>query len=289
MNSISENTANNDDNPHSTSLKGRKILIKFGGNAMADTAVKSNVVANICRLRKAGAEVAVVHGGGPSINKALEMAQVKSEFVYGHRKTTTEAMKYVEMALKGEVNGELVRLINTNGEKAVGISGKDGTTVTATKRFHMDKSGAETDLGQVGDVHSVDTKLIDLLMENGFIPVMAPVSFGEDYLDYNINADMFAGHVAAAIKADDLIMLTDVDGLRRDKDDPATLIPEIAVEDAEKEIGGIIQGGMIPKIEALVIAVKQGVKNAYIMNGTKKDILFGNYSKPGHFGTIIKK
>lgn len=257
-------------------IKGQKILLKYGGNAMIADDLKKHVIDKIIELKKLGAIPIIVHGGGPFIKKLLDMAQIKSEFFGGHRKTEKDAMAYVEMALKGQVNSDIVKLINRAGLKAVGLSGKDGGMVTATKRFYeMETNGKKesVDLGHVGDVAKVDTSLIELLIMEGYIPVIAPIGVGEDGEDYNINADMFAGHLAGALKVDHYLALTDVDGLRTDKDDPATLIHEISAERAEKEIGKIIQGGMIPKIESCLIALNKGVKSAYIINGTKNNVI----------------
>ncbi len=285
-----EKHSDNDDTI-SIADKDRIILIKFGGNAMKDDKIKVNVIENICRLKQQGYKVVLVHGGGPAIKEMLSMAGKESEFVGGHRKTDEESIGYVEMALKGQVNGELVKLINSKGEQAVGLSGKDGTTVQALKRYHKEKKKGKVkviDLGQVGDVEVIDPSLIELLIDNDYIPVIAPIGCGEDFQDYNINADMFAGHMAAALDAGHFVVLTDVDGLMKDKDDPNTLIKEISREEVKNEIGGIVQGGMIPKTESCIAALEGGVAHAYIINGMKKDILTEVFTEKKFKGTIIK-
>lgn len=247
-------------------------VVKYGGNAMTDAGLKKQVIRQICLLQNFGYKVVIAHGGGPFIQKALLQAQIESEFIDGHRVTTPEALEYVETALKGQVNGSLVKLVNQLGYKAVGLSGKDGKIATAVKRMHrkeVDGHVEEHDLGWVGDVVSIDTHLLELLLEHEYVPIMACLAADVDSNEYNVNADIFAGHLAGALKAEKFIVLTDVDGLMRDKDDPSTLIPGLRVS----EIGtlrdeGIIQGGMMPKIEACEIALKNGAGSAVILNGT---------------------
>ncbi|MFH2052010.1 MAG: acetylglutamate kinase [bacterium] len=251
-------------------LRDRTVLIKYGGNAMVDEALKQEVIADICILKSLGAVPVVVHGGGPAISKLLGEVGLESRFIAGHRKTDRRVMGYVEMALSGKVNSEIVKLIGFHGFKSVGISGKDGGLVTARKRIHRVREGGKvrrSDLGQVGDVESIQPDLVHTLAEGGYIPVIAPIGVGDDLEDYNINADMFAGHMAAALDAAAMVALTDVDGLLLDKDDPATLIPEITAHAAREESGRIIQGGMIPKVEACLAALEGGVPRAHIVNG----------------------
>lgn len=248
------------------------ILFKYGGNAMTNQNLKSKVLENICSLKDKGYQVVIIHGGGPFIKETLKVANIESDFVDGLRKTTPEAMEYVEMALKGKVNGSLVSIINEMGYKAVGLSGKDGQTVLAKKHKHEHKKNGKVelvDLGQVGDVASVDTSLIELLLENDFIPVITCIASDKKGLDYNINGDLFAGHIAGALSAEQYIILTDVDGLMLDKDNPASIIHELKVAEINhlKEIK-CIQGGMIPKIDSCEIALEKGAKLARIINGT---------------------
>ena len=248
------------------------IVVKYGGNAMTDTVLKQQVIKNICLLQNYGYKVVIAHGGGPYIKQALLKANIESEFIDGHRVTTPEALEHVEIALKGQVNSSLVKLINQLGYKAVGLSGKDGKIATAVKRMHekvVNGHVEEHDLGQVGDVVSIDVQLLNLLLENDFIPVLACLAADVDSNEYNVNADMFAGHLAGALKAEKFIVLTDVDGLMRDKDNPSTLIPHLqSSEIRQLREEGIIQGGMMPKIEACEIALKNGAGEAVIINGT---------------------
>lgn len=273
-------------------VKGKKILVKYGGNAMTDDKLKHSVTEDIAILKSIGFKPVLVHGGGPAIAETLDMAGIVSEFIGGHRKTDIDAVKFVEMALKGKVNTELIKLINSKGQKAVGISGKDANMVIAKRRVHsvtVDNKTTNVDLGQVGDVDEIDTSLIDTLLDNDYIPVIAPLGIGKDYETYNINADMFAGNLAGAINAEHYIVLTDIDGLREDKDIPETLIEEIDIERVKSETGNIIQGGMIPKMESCVIALKTGVKNSHIINGTESHSILTLLLTNKKIGTTIKE
>ncbi|MDG5767208.1 acetylglutamate kinase [Balneolales bacterium ANBcel1] len=253
------------------------IVVKYGGNAMTEDSLRQQVVKNICLLQNYGFNVVIAHGGGPFIKEALLQANIESEFIDGHRVTTPEALEHVEKALKGQVNGALVRLVNKLGYKAVGLSGKDGKIATAVKRMHrkeVDGHVEEHDLGQVGDVVSMDTHLLHLLLDHEYIPVLACLAADVDSNEYNVNADMFAGHLAGALGAEKFIVLTDVDGLLRDINDPSSLVTELRASDiATLEEEGVIQGGMIPKTEACAIALKNGARSAVILNGTDPEQL----------------
>ncbi|MDO9595626.1 MAG: acetylglutamate kinase [Lutibacter sp.] len=270
--------------------KKQLLLFKYGGNAMTNQILKNQVLKNICDLKEKGYNVVIVHGGGPFIKQTLEEANIASEFIDGQRKTTPEAMEYVEMALKGKVNGSLISLINAMNHKAVGVSGKDGKTVIAKKRLHKHILNGKTemvDLGQVGDVEIVNTALIELLLENDFIPVITCLASDKNGNDYNINGDLFAGHIAGALSAEQYIILTDVDGLLLDKDNPASIIRELKVAEINQlKEKKIIQGGMIPKMDSCEIALKKGAKLARIINGTIPEQLSALFENQ-KMGTII--
>lgn len=279
------------DEKYLQSLQDKVFLIKTGGNALTNEETKKEIVSQIAILNQIGAKVVVVHGGGIEIKQLLDDVGVVSKFVGGHRKTDATAMGYVEMALSGMVNKELVGLLNAKGVPAVGISGRDASMVRAKKRFHIEEvEGIEEkhDLGFVGDVDSVDTKLIHTLTDVGYVPVISPVSSGDDGSSYNVNADMFAGHMAGAIKAEKFIALTNIDGLLKDINDPSSIIHQLSVEEARSLFGSVIQGGMIPKIEACLIALEKGVRSSHIINGTKKEHLLRILLTDKKLGTELK-
>ncbi|MCO5250173.1 MAG: acetylglutamate kinase [Candidatus Kapabacteria bacterium] len=267
------------------------IVFKYGGNAMTNDSLKVRLLENIVALCKNGFNVIISHGGGPFIKKMLNEVKLESEFVDGLRVTTPQAFDYIEMVLKGKVNSDLVNTINKLNHKAVGLSGIDGKTIMAKKRKHNKiVNGKEEliDLGRVGDVSKINPVLIDLLLQNDFIPVIACIAADENGIGYNINGDTFAGTLAGELKAEQFIVLTDVDGLLRDKDNPESIIKTINFAELEiLKADGIIQGGMIPKIEACQIAINKGAKTAKILNGTKPEqILTLDENK---FGTLIYK
>lgn len=272
-------------------VKGKILLIKTGGNALTNPETKQGIISQIAAIHSLGAKPVVVHGGGIEIKQLLDDVNMKSEFIAGHRKTDRRSMGYVEMALSGMVNKELVGLLCSEGIKAVGVSGKDAGMVTAKKRYHTETTeGKETrqDLGFVGDVLRIDTSLVHTLTDAGYLPVISPVSIGEDGESYNINADMFAGHLAGALNADQFIALTNIDGLMQDVDDPDSIIHELSSAEAKSLFGTVIQGGMIPKIEACLIALKKGVKSVHIINGTQKESLLRILLTDDELGTTIR-
>jgi len=266
-------------------------VFKYGGNAMVNDELKDRILKAICALYDQGNHVLIVHGGGPFIQRALDRAEITSEFIDGQRKTSAAAMKEVETALKGEVNSDLVGRINAMGYKAVGLSGKDGQTVVGQKRLHIQRlengEQREIDLGRVGNVLRVEPALLNDLLEKGYIPVMTCIAQDEFGNSLNINGDIFAGHIAGHLNARAFVVLTDIDGLFRDVENPRSLINTITlgkIEDLVKS--GVIQGGMIPKMEACETAVRLGARAAYIINGTKPDQLTA-LTTGGQIGTKI--
>ncbi|MEX0770058.1 MAG: acetylglutamate kinase [Balneolaceae bacterium] len=273
-------------------LKGKIVLIKYGGNAMVEESARNQVMDQVAILKELGVWPVIVHGGGPVIRNLLEEVGIESKFVDGHRLTDRNAMGYVEMALRGRVNGSIVKELNARKLKAVGLSGKDAGMVTAVKRKVEMESGSVTeqvDLGHVGDVLSIETDLILTLLEKEYIPVIAPIGIGEDQLDYNINADMFAGHMAGALNAVAFVALTNVDGLLMDPEDPDSLVENLTLEEVNTRMGKSIRGGMIPKVEACLIALRKGVKQAHIVNGMKPDTLLIKLLTRRSCGTTISK
>jgi len=239
---------------------GKTIVIKYGGNAMIDEKLKEKVILDIVLMKYVGMNPVVVHGGGPEITQVMEKMGKKSQFVKGLRVTDAETMEIAEMVL-GRINKGLVALINQHGAKAVGLSGKDGGLITA------EKCKSDVDLGFVGDVSEIDPQIIHVLDKEGFIPVISSIGTC-DGETYNINADLVAGEIAAALKAEKLIMLTDIRGILRDQKDEKSLISTIKVSEIDQlKQDGVISGGMLPKVEACVIALRESVKKTHIIDG----------------------
>jgi len=256
--------------PYIRKFAGKTVVIKYGGHAMVDEELKKSFALDIILMKYIGINPVVVHGGGPQINKFLTRMNIKSDYIQGMRVTDGETMDVVEMVLVGKVNKEIVSLINFHGGKAVGLSGRDGDLVKARKMKIM-KAQAENappeliDLGRVGEVTSVDPGILTTLDAEDFIPVIAPVGVGEDGQAYNINADLVAGAIAAELKAEKLILLTDVAGVL---DREGKLISSMSCDLAEQYIkDGVIVGGMIPKVKCCQGVVRGGVGKAHIIDG----------------------
>ena len=255
--------------PYLKRFAGTTIVIKYGGHAMADEKLKESFARDVVLLKYIGLNPVIVHGGGPQINETLKKYGIVSEFVRGMRVTDAATMGVVEMVLVGQVNKEVVGLINQHGGRAVGLSGKDGELLLAEKMLQEvrqeDGSVERVDIGFVGDVIHVNQALIDTLEQGKFIPVIAPVGVGAGGESYNINADVVAGRVAAALKAEKLILLTDVRGV---KDKQGNLLTGISVAEMRRLISDeSIVGGMIPKVECCAEALIGGVKKAHIIDG----------------------
>ncbi|MDQ2732274.1 MAG: acetylglutamate kinase [Armatimonadota bacterium] len=250
--------------PYITRYSGKTIVVKYGGNAMLDTALKAAVTQDIVLMRAVGFRPILVHGGGPEISELMRRVGKQPQFVDGLRVTDRETVELVEMVLVGKVNTSIVSLINQQGGRAVGLSGKDARLIVAAKR--EEESGV--DLGFVGEVQQVNAEVLTTLSEDGYIPVVSSVGAGLDGESYNINADHVAGEIAAALNASKLIMLTDVAGVMRDPHDPSSLLSEIDLNEARRLIEtGVAERGMIPKVEACITAVEAGVARAHIIDG----------------------
>ena len=248
--------------PYIQQYYGQTIVIKYGGNAMINEELKQAVMSDIVLMQLIGVNVVLVHGGGPEISAMLKKTGKESRFVNGLRYTDEETMDIVQMVLAGKVNKDLVQLLLRNSGRAVGLCGMDGGMLRA------EKMTASEDLGYVGEIIDVNTQVIEDAMDKGYIPVISTVASGVDGHAYNINADIAAAHIAAKLNAKKLILMTDVRGLLRDRDDESTLIPVVNVSSVPKlQHDGIISGGMIPKIQCCVEAVRSGVKRAHIIDG----------------------
>jgi acetylglutamate kinase len=255
--------------PYIRNFSGKTIVIKYGGHAMADEKLRKSFALDVILLKYIGINTVVVHGGGPQINETLKRYGIVSEFVKGMRVTDAETMGVVEMVLTGQVNREVVGYINQNGGRAAGVSGKDGDLLLCEKMLQEvrqeDGSIEKVDIGFVGDVVKVDPSLLVALEKGGFIPVIAPVGVGRNGESYNINADLVAGKVAAALNAEKLILLTDVSGV---KSRSGELLSSIPLSDVGTLIdNGTVTGGMIPKVTCCTDALAAGVKKAHIVDG----------------------
>lgn len=248
--------------PYIQQYYGQTIVIKYGGNAMINEDLKKAVMSDIVLMQLIGINVVLVHGGGPEISGMLRKIGKESRFVNGLRYTDEETIDVVQMVLAGKVNKDLVQLLQQNSGRAVGLCGMDGAMLRA------EKMTVSEDLGYVGEIVEVNTEIIEDTTAKGYIPVIATVASGVDGHTYNINADIAAAHIAAKLNAKKLILMTDIRGLLRDKDDESTLIPVVNVSSVPKlRHDGIISGGMIPKIECCVEAVRRGVSRAHIIDG----------------------
>ena len=246
--------------PYIRRYNGKIVVIKYGGNAMINAMLKHQVMEDIVLLSLIGVKTVLVHGGGPEISETMQRLGKKAEFVDGLRVTDQETVDIVQMVLAGKINKTLVNLLQMNGGKSMGISGMDGRLIEAKIRDER--------LGYVGDIVRINIEPVADLLEKGYIPVISTIGCDRDGNTYNINGDTAAAHIAGALGAERLIMLTDIAGILRDRNDPASLIPAITIDEARQlRADGVISGGMIPKVECCIDAIHRGVKNAIIMDG----------------------
>lgn len=279
--------------PYIRTFFGKTFVIKYGGSAMNDPELKKAVMLDVILLKYVGLNPVLVHGGGPEINQMMKRLGKEPAFVSGLRVTDEETMEIVQMVLVGKVNQEIVSLINQFGGKAIGLSGKDGNLVIARRHAAAVAVGngsepKEVDLGYVGDVESVNVEPVNLLSKAGYIPVISSIAVGLDGESYNVNADSVAGHLAAALKADKLIMLTDVEGIFENPKDPGSLISALETERALRMIDeGKIDGGMIPKVEACIRALEAGVSRTHIIDGRQMHSLLLEIFTDRGIGTMV--
>ena len=277
--------------PYIQKFSGKTIVIKYGGNAMVDYVLKPSFARDIVLMKQIGMNPVVVHGGGPQIGNLLKQLGKESKFVQGMRVTDAETMDVVEMVLGGLVNKEIVNLINRAGGNAVGLTGKDGDLIRARKmkftQSSPEMSASEIiDIGHVGEVESIDPAVVNMLVQGDFIPVIAPIGVGDDGLSYNINADLVAGKLAETLRAEKLMLLTNIEGLL-DKD--GKLLTGLTAAQVDELIAdGTIHGGMLPKISSALNAVKSGVHTAHIIDGrVNHAVLLEIFTDEG-VGTLIK-
>lgn len=270
--------------PYLRLFAGKTVVIKYGGNAMTDETLKSQVMQDIALLHYVGIRPVLVHGGGPEISGLMKRMGHEPAFVGGLRVTDATTMDIVEMALTGKTNKSIVALLNQQGARGVGLSGKDANLLVARKKI-----SPHGDLGFVGEVTKVNADLIHLLADNGYIPVLSSVAIGEDGHTYNVNADHAAGSIAAAVGAGKLIMLTDVDGLYRDYADKTSLISEMDAAEARAMLAsGAADKGMIPKLEACIEALEAGVERAHLIDGRMPHAILIEVFTDTGIGTMIR-
>jgi acetylglutamate kinase len=274
--------------PYIQKLYGKTVVIKYGGNAMINDELKNSVMEDITLLKYIGMNPVVVHGGGPEINKALEKFDIKSRFVNGLRVTDSATMEVAQMVLVGKTNKEIVSLLNQKGGKAIGFCGIDGKLLEC-EQYKTTIDGKETDLGYVGKITNINSKMLELVAKDEYIPVVAPVGVGPNGESYNINADTVAGEIAAALKAEKLILLTDVEGVKMTRDSNSILSALTTKEVHELIEQKVIDGGMIPKVLGCVEALDKGVGRTHIIDGRIPHcILLEIFTYKG-IGTMIMK
>ncbi|MBS1190713.1 MAG: argB [Rhodocyclaceae bacterium] len=274
--------------PYIKRFHGKTLVVKYGGNAMTDDHLKQCFARDVVLLKLVGFNVVVVHGGGPQIENLLTRVGKKGEFVQGMRVTDAETMEVVEMVLGGQVNKEIVNLINQHGGKAVGLTGKDGNFIRAKKLLLEDKNkpGDLIDVGQVGDITQIDPSLIGLLDSGAFIPVIAPIGVGKDGETYNINADVVAGKIAEVLKAEKLVLLTNTPGVL---DKAGNLLTGITPREIDEMVAdGTLSGGMLPKIGSALDAARNGVKSVHIIDGRVEHALLLEILTDHGVGTMIR-
>jgi acetylglutamate kinase len=271
--------------PWLSRFHGATVVVKFGGNAMIDEALKRAFAQDVVFLRYAGLRPVVVHGGGPQITRALERSGIVSEFTGGLRVTSPEAMDVVRMVLTGQVQREIVGLINAHGSFAVGLSGEDANTMTASQR-HAQVDGRQVDIGRVGDVTRVDPQVIRALLDDGRIPVVSSIARAEDGGVYNVNADTAAAALAVGLKAEKLVVLTDVEGLYADWPSSDEVVSQLDVDELEKLLPSLTSG-MVPKMEACLRAVRGGVGAAHVLDGRVQHSLLLEVFTDEGIGTMV--
>ncbi len=273
--------------PHIRHFHGKTLVVKFGGNAMIDEKLKQSFARDVVLLKLVGINITVVHGGGPQIENLLTRVGKKGEFIQGMRVTDVETMEIVEMVLGGQVNKDVVNLINLAGGRAVGLTGKDGNMILAEKLMLPNKENAAEpiDIGLVGEIKHIDVSLIKRLQEGGFIPVIAPIGAGENGETYNINADVVAGKIAQTLNAEKLLLLTNTPGVL---DKEGQLITDVTPKQIDAMVeDGTLHGGMLPKISSALDAARSGVKSVHIIDGRVEHALLLEILTGRSMGTML--
>ena len=274
--------------PYIRQFHGKTMVIKYGGNAMTDPTLQQDFAEDVVLLKLVGMNPVVVHGGGPQIEQALKRLGKKGEFIQGMRVTDAETMEVVEWVLAGEVQQDIVGLINQVGGKAVGLTGRDGGMIRARKLRLLDHHdpAVEHDVGQVGDIVDIDPSVVKALQDDAFIPVVSPIGFGEHNESYNINADVVASRLATVLKAEKLLLLTNIPGVL---DKQGKLLPELTQQQVDALIAdGTISGGMLPKLAGAIDAAKAGVKAVHIVDGRVPHAMLLEILTDQAYGTMIR-
>ena len=279
--------------PYFQEFSGKTIVVKYGGNAMISEELKEKVMQDVTLMKQVGIRPVIVHGGGPDITGFLKKVGKDSEFVSGLRVTDEETMEIVGMVLIGKVNADIVTRLNVCGNRAIGLSGVDAELIRAKKKLavvHEDGGEQKVDIGHVGEVESINAKILEDNLDRGYVPVVAPIGVGEDGAQYNINADYVAAAIAGALKAEKLLLLTDVEGIYKNFEDKNTFLSSPTKKEAESYIeDGTISGGMIPKVEACLTALSQGAHKTSIIDGRlPHSLLLELFTEQG-IGTEIVK
>lgn len=274
--------------PYIQRLYGKTVVIKYGGAAMIDQSLKASVMEDITLLKYIGVNPVVVHGGGPDINRTMEQLNITPQFHNGLRVTDAQTMEVAQMVLIGKTNKEIVALINQAGGKAIGVSGIDGNLIEA-EQYKTDIDGKESDIGYVGTIKRINSKVLEIIARDEYIPVVAPIGIGQDGHSYNINADTVAGEIASALKAEKLMLLTDVEGIKLSKTADA-IAPVLTVSEVHDLIQrGIIDGGMIPKVLGCIKALDSGVARTHILDGRIPHCILLEIFTDRGIGTMITK
>lgn len=274
--------------PYIQTFYGKTVVIKYGGNAMINEELKKSVMEDVTLLKYVGMNPVLVHGGGPDINSALQKFDIKSEFVNGLRVTDADTIQVVQMVLVGKTNKEIVSILNQEGGKAIGLCGVDGKLIEC-EQLKTSVDGKEVDLGYVGKITKINTRVLELIAKDEYIPVVAPIGVGKNGESYNINADTVAGEIAAALKAEKLILLTDVEGVKKSKDSDEILTSLTIKEVYELIENKTINGGMIPKVLGCVEALEKGVGRTHIIDGRIPHCLLLEIFTNKGIGTMIMK
>lgn len=266
-------------------LRGKVFVIKYGGSIMDNEAAQEAFIEDLIFLTNLGIKIVIVHGGGPEINRWLARTNIENRFVKGLRVTDSATMEIVEMVLSGNVNKKLSSNLSRKGLNAIGISGKDSNLIKAKKKY-VYENGNKLDIGFVGQVTSINKKVILGLLKNNYIPVISPIGGDEDGNSYNINADYAASFISGVLRAEKLLVMTDIDGVYKDIKDPSSMLPSITIDEIKEYTDcGIISGGMIPKLECCIDALDKGTKSVHLIDGRKEHNLLLNLTSEG--GTKI--